>query len=121
MQKIATDDAPKAIGPYCQAIVHNGVVYCSGQIPLDPASMQVVAGEIAGALGRGEDTPADTTRRIEMLVCGAVAPVIDIEAAVQIAEGFPFVLGRLTGKIIDLTEGGATLGKPPRCTETTAS
>ena len=41
-----------------------------------------------------------------MLVCGAVAPVIDIEAAVQIAEGFPFVLGRLTGKIIDLTEGG---------------
>ncbi|MBN9580714.1 MAG: RidA family protein [Afipia sp.] len=46
MQKIATDDAPKAIGPYCQAIVHNGVVYCSGQIPLDPASMQVVAGGI---------------------------------------------------------------------------
>jgi 2-iminobutanoate/2-iminopropanoate deaminase len=46
MQKIATDDAPKAIGPYCQAIVHNGVVYCSGQIPLDPVSMQVVAGGI---------------------------------------------------------------------------
>lgn len=46
MKKIATDDAPKAIGPYCQAIVHNGVVYCSGQIPLDPASMQVVAGGI---------------------------------------------------------------------------
>ena len=44
MQKIATDDAPKAIGPYCQAIVHNGVVYCSGQIPLDPATMQLVDG-----------------------------------------------------------------------------
>lgn len=87
----------------------------------EKSGMQVVAGEIAGALGRGEDTPADTTRRIEMLVCGAVAPVIDIEAAVQIAEGFPFVLGRLTGKIIELTEGGATLGKPLRCTETTAS
>jgi 2-iminobutanoate/2-iminopropanoate deaminase len=46
MQKIATDEAPKAIGPYCQAIVHNGMVFCSGQIPLDPASMQVVSGGI---------------------------------------------------------------------------
>lgn len=33
---IATPDAPAAIGPYSQAIVHNGIIYCSGQIPLDP-------------------------------------------------------------------------------------
>ena len=46
MHKIATEDAPKAIGPYCQAIVHGGMVYCSGQIPLDPVSMQVVSGGI---------------------------------------------------------------------------
>jgi 2-iminobutanoate/2-iminopropanoate deaminase len=46
MNKIATDGAPKAIGPYCQAITHGGMVFCSGQIPLDPQSMQVVAGEI---------------------------------------------------------------------------
>jgi 2-iminobutanoate/2-iminopropanoate deaminase len=33
---IATDTAPKAIGPYSQAVVHNGLAYLSGQIPLDP-------------------------------------------------------------------------------------
>lgn len=46
MNKIATDGAPKAIGPYCQAIAHGGMVFCSGQIPLDPQSMTVVPGEI---------------------------------------------------------------------------
>ena len=46
MNTIATDAAPKAIGPYSQAIVHSGLVYCSGQIPLEPVSMQVVAGGI---------------------------------------------------------------------------
>ena len=46
MEIVATDGAPKAIGPYCQAITHAGLVYCSGQIPLDPATMKVVAGDI---------------------------------------------------------------------------
>lgn len=44
--RIATDRAPGAIGPYSQAIVANGVVYCSGQIPLDPATMTIVEGDI---------------------------------------------------------------------------
>ena len=44
MHQIATDKAPAAIGPYCQAMVHNGIVYTSGQIPLDPAT-----GAVAGA------------------------------------------------------------------------
>lgn len=43
---IATESAPKAIGPYSQATQHNGVVYLSGQIPLDPATMQIVEGDI---------------------------------------------------------------------------
>lgn len=46
MRVVATVEAPKAIGPYCQAIVRGGVVYCSGQIPLDPRSMKVVEGGI---------------------------------------------------------------------------
>ena len=37
-KSVATDNAPKAIGPYSQAIVHNGMAYLSGQIPLDPAT-----------------------------------------------------------------------------------
>ena len=43
----ATDHAPRAIGPYSQAIVANGLVFCSGQIALDPKSQQIVgAGDV---------------------------------------------------------------------------
>ena len=44
---IHTDQAPKAIGPYSQAIRSNGFVFASGQIPTDPATGQFVAGGIA--------------------------------------------------------------------------
>lgn len=43
---IATDNAPKAIGPYSQAVVYNGLAFLSGQIPLDPATGQMVDGDI---------------------------------------------------------------------------
>jgi 2-iminobutanoate/2-iminopropanoate deaminase len=45
-QIVTTDKAPKAIGPYSQAVVHNGLVYVSGQIPLDPVSGQMAEGGI---------------------------------------------------------------------------
>jgi 2-iminobutanoate/2-iminopropanoate deaminase len=41
---IATDRAPQAIGPYSQAVEHGGLVFCSGQIGLDPAAGTLVAG-----------------------------------------------------------------------------
>jgi len=44
---IATDQAPKAIGPYSQAIRAAGLVFTSGQVALDPATQQVIAGDIA--------------------------------------------------------------------------
>ncbi len=43
---IQTDAAPAPIGPYNQAIVHNGVLYMSGQIPLDPVTGQIVSDSI---------------------------------------------------------------------------
>ena len=43
MDIISTDRAPKALGPYSQAIRANGFVFCSGQIPIDPAAGAVVA------------------------------------------------------------------------------
>lgn len=46
IESIQTDDAPKAIGPYSQAIKANGMIFASGQIPLDPQTMQIVEGEI---------------------------------------------------------------------------
>ena len=44
---ITTDRGPKAIGPYSQAIRANGFVFVSGQIPFDPATGQLVEGDIA--------------------------------------------------------------------------
>lgn len=44
--RVQTDNAPKAIGPYSQAIKANGLVFASGQIPLDPQTMQIVEGGI---------------------------------------------------------------------------
>lgn len=47
LQAINTAAAPAAIGPYSQAVVAGGLVFLSGQIPLDPVTGQVVAGGIA--------------------------------------------------------------------------
>ena len=58
---VQTEDAPKAIGPYSQAVKANGTVYLSGQIPLDPAT-----GELVGA-----DPRSQIVRVLENL--GAVA------------------------------------------------
>jgi 2-iminobutanoate/2-iminopropanoate deaminase len=45
---VATENAPGAIGPYSQAIKANGMVFCSGQIPIDPATGQFVSDDVAG-------------------------------------------------------------------------
>jgi 2-iminobutanoate/2-iminopropanoate deaminase len=66
---IQTDSAPEAIGPYSQAVVHDGVLYCSGQIPLDPAT------------GEAEDSSlgAETTRCLRNLegVCEAAGTALE--------------------------------------------
>lgn len=46
MNKIDTSNAPKAIGPYSQAISSNGFLFVSGQIPIDPKTNQIVEGGI---------------------------------------------------------------------------
>lgn len=46
MREVRTDAAPKPVGPYVQAIVHGGLVFASGQVPLDPSTGKLVGGEI---------------------------------------------------------------------------
>ncbi len=46
-EAVHTESAPKAIGPYSQAIIAGGMVFCSGQIPLDPNTGKLVSGDIA--------------------------------------------------------------------------
>ena len=49
---IATEKAPKAIGPYSQAIKAAGLILTSGQIALDPATQQVISGDVAAQTDR---------------------------------------------------------------------
>ena len=53
---IHSNDAPRAIGPYSQAIATDGLVFCSGQIPLDPSTNQMV----------GQNNIADQTKQVLM-------------------------------------------------------
>ena len=75
LKPVHTDRAPQAIGPYSQAIVTDGWVFCSGQIPLDPETMELSGGDVARqtdlvlnnlravleAAGAGLDTVVKTT------------------------------------------------------------
>jgi 2-iminobutanoate/2-iminopropanoate deaminase len=49
---IATEKGPKAIGPYSQAIKANGFIFLSGQIPFDPATSQIIEGDVARQTAR---------------------------------------------------------------------
>ena len=51
-ETVSTDNAPKAIGPYSQAVVYNGIAYLSGQIPLNPGNNQLLEGDIAAQTER---------------------------------------------------------------------
>ena len=45
-REVRTEAAPAPVGPYSQAIIHDGLLYASGQIPLDPATGELVVGDI---------------------------------------------------------------------------
>ncbi len=46
MREVRSDGAPAPVGPYVQAVSHQGLLFCSGQIPLDPSTGRLVEGEI---------------------------------------------------------------------------
>ncbi len=71
---ISTDQAPAAIGPYSQAVRVGGTVYISGQIPLDPATKELVAGDIE----------VQVRRVFENLKAIAVAAGGSLSAAVRV-------------------------------------
>ena len=75
-QPVATDQAPAAIGPYSQAVIAGRAVYTSGQIPLDPATGQLVDGDITAQTRRVFDNLA--------AVCAAAGTDFDHVARVGI-------------------------------------
>jgi reactive intermediate/imine deaminase len=73
-QIIQTDRAPKAIGPYSQAVRAGNTVYLSGQIPLDPQTGQLVSGDI----------DAEIHRVLQNLVAVAAAAGASLDHAVKV-------------------------------------
>ena len=63
MDYIATEGAPKAIGPYSQAVAASGFLFASGQIPLDPATGELISGGIEAAAERIFDNLEAVLRR----------------------------------------------------------
>jgi 2-iminobutanoate/2-iminopropanoate deaminase len=67
MKFLATDGAPKAIGPYSQAVVEAGFLFASGQIPLDPKSGELVSGGIEASTERVLDNMEAVLRSAGLL------------------------------------------------------
>lgn len=51
-EPVSADAAPAAIGPYSHAVVSNGLLFCSGQVPLDPESSELIDGDVAAQTRR---------------------------------------------------------------------
>ncbi len=73
MKRIASDAAPKALGPYAQAVEAGDLVFCSGQVGIDPATGRLVAGGIA----------AETARVCENLAAVLAAAGLGLDAVVK--------------------------------------
>lgn len=84
-QIIQTSDAPKAIGPYSQAVRTGNTVYVSGQIPLDPASGQLVSGDIEAEIRR----VFDNLKAIAQAAGGSLADVVKLSVFLTDLSHFP--------------------------------
>jgi len=84
---IHTDDAPQAIGTYSQAVKVDNTVYISGQIPLDPASMEVVSGGIEAEITR----VFDNLKAVAMASGGSLADVVKLNIFLTDLSNFPTV------------------------------
>lgn len=86
-QIISTDQAPAAIGTYSQAVKVDNTVYISGQIPLDPATMQIVEGGIEAEIKR----VFDNLSAICMAAGGSLQNIVKLNIFLTDLSHFPTV------------------------------
>ena len=84
---IHTDDAPQAIGTYSQAVKVDSTVYISGQIPLDPTSMEVVSGGVEAEITR----VFDNLKAVATASGGSLADVVKLNIFLTDLSNFPTV------------------------------
>jgi 2-iminobutanoate/2-iminopropanoate deaminase len=73
---ISTNEAPAAIGPYSQAVRAGSVVFCAGQIPLDPKSGQMVSGDITEQTRRVLDNVAAILKAEQLTMAHVVKTTV---------------------------------------------
>jgi len=86
-QIIQTDQAPRAIGTYSQAIKVGTTVYLSGQIPLDPQTMELVDGDIRSQIGR----VFENLQAVARAAGGELAHVVKLNVFLTDLANFPVV------------------------------
>lgn len=103
---VATSDAPEAVGAYSQAVVSGDLVFCSGQIPLDPATGELVSG-----------TVTDETRRcLDNLAAVLAAAGCSLEQVVKVTafltdmDDFPEFNAAYAGYFAGAPPARATIG-----------
>jgi reactive intermediate/imine deaminase len=112
-QKIHTDGAPEALGPYSQAVLVGDQLFCSGQIPLDPATGELVSGGFEAQVERVFDNLAAVAAEAGMTLDDAVKvtiymtdlakfPVLNEIYAGRFSEPFP---ARATVGVASLPKG----------------
>ena len=84
---ISTADAPAAIGTYSQAVKVGNTVYLSGQIALDPATMQVVEGDISVQIRR----VFDNLQAVAQAAGGSFADIVKLNVFLTDLSNFPIV------------------------------
>jgi reactive intermediate/imine deaminase len=86
-QIISTDQAPKAIGTYSQAVKVGDTVYLSGQIPLDPATMNLVSGDMRAQIAR----VFDNLKAVAAAAGGSLADTAKLNVFLTDLAHFPLV------------------------------
>jgi 2-iminobutanoate/2-iminopropanoate deaminase len=86
VETIQTDAAPKAIGPYSQAVAAGGWVFASGQIPLDPATGEMVGGPFAAQAERALDNLGGVLRAAACDRSGVVKVTVYLTDMARFAE-----------------------------------
>lgn len=89
MKFISTTSAPKAIGPYSQAVIEGGYLFSSGQVPLDPTSGRLVEGGLEASAERVFDNLEAVLREAGL----SFADVVKTTVYLTRAEDFPALNG----------------------------
>ena len=103
---VRTDQAPQAIGTYSQAVKVGRTVYLSGQIPLDPGTMELVTGDVAAQIRR----VFDNLQAVARAAGGSLADLVKLNVFLTDLANFPTVNAVMAGYLREPYPARAAIG-----------